>query len=126
MKQIIYTKNAPEPIGPYSQAVRHGNFLYTSGQIAINPETGALIEGNIEEETHQVMLNLKAVLKAAGMTFQHVIKASIFITDMGDFGAINSVYGRYFDGETAPARETVQVARLPKDVRVEISVIAAE
>ena len=126
MKQIIYTKNAPEPIGPYSQAVRHGNFLYTSGQIAINPETGALTEGNIEEETHQVMLNLKAVLKAAGMTFQHVIKASIFITDMGDFGAINSVYGRYFDGETAPARETVQVARLPKDVRVEISVIAAE
>ncbi len=126
MKQIIYTKDAPEPIGPYSQAVRYGNFLYTSGQIAINPETGALTEGNIEEETHQVMLNLKAVLKAAGMTFQHVIKASIFITDMGDFGAINSVYGRYFDGETAPARETVQVARLPKDVRVEISVIAAE
>lgn len=126
MKQIIYTKDAPEPIGPYSQAVRYGNFLYTSGQIAINPETGALTEGNIEEETHQVMLNLKAVLKAAGMTFQHVIKASIFITDMGDFGAINSVYVRYFDGETAPARETVQVARLPKDVRVEISVIAAE
>ena len=126
MKKIIYTNDAPEPIGPYSQAVRHGNFLYTSGQIAINPETGALTEGNIEEETHQVMLNLKAVLKAAGMTFQHVIKASIFITDMGDFGAINSVYGSYFDGETAPARETVQVARLPKDVRVEISVIAAE
>ena len=126
MKKIIYTKDAPEPIGPYSQAVRHGNFLYTSGQIAINPETGALTEGNIEEETHRVMLNLKAVLKAAGMTFQHVIKASIFITDMGDFGAINSVYGSYFDGKTAPARETVQVARLPKDVRVEISVIAAE
>ena len=126
MKQIIYTKDTPEPIGPYSQAVRYGNFLYTSGQIAINPETGALTEGNIEEETHRVMLNLKAVLKAAGMTFQHVIKASIFITDMGDFGAINSVYGSYFDGKTAPARETVQVGRLPKDVRVEISVIAAE
>lgn len=126
MKQIIHTHEAPAPIGPYNQAVRMGHTVYTSGQIAIDPETGLLIQGNISEETHQVMRNMQAVLRAAGLGFEHVLKSTIFITNMDDFGAINEVYGSYFDSETAPARETVQVARLPKDVRVEISMIAAD
>ena len=126
MKQIIHTHEAPAPIGPYSQAVRMGHTVYTSGQIAIDPETGLLIQGNISEETHQVMRNMQAVLRAAGLGFEHVLKCTIFITNMDDFAAINEVYGSYFDSETAPARETVQVARLPKDVRVEISMIAAD
>ncbi len=126
MKQIIHTHEAPAPIGPYSQAVRMGHTVYTSGQIAIDPETGLLIQGNISEETHQVMRNMQAVLQAAGLGFEHVLKSTIFITNMDDFAAINEVYGSYFDSETAPARETVQVARLPKDVRVEISMIAAD
>ena len=126
MKQIIHTHEAPAPIGPYSQAVRMGHTVYTSGQIAIDPETGLLIQGNISEETHQVMRNMQAVLRAAGLGFEHVLKSTIFITNMDDFAAINEVYGSYFDSETAPARETVQVARLPKDVRVEISMIAAD
>jgi len=124
MKKIINTTNAPAPIGPYSQAILTGNMLYTSGQIPLDPKTGELVMENITQETTQVMENLKAVLTEAGMTFENVIKASIFITDMDDFGAINQVYGSYFDAATAPARETVQVARLPKDVNVEISVIA--
>jgi len=124
MKKIINTTNAPAPIGPYSQAILTGNMLYTSGQIPLDPKTGELVMENITKETTQVMENLKAVLTEAGMTFENVIKASIFITDMDDFGAINQVYGSYFDAATAPARETVQVARLPKDVNVEISVIA--
>lgn len=126
MKQIIHTPNAPAPIGPYSQAVRMGNTVYTSGQIAIDPKTGQLVSGSIAEETHQVMRNMKAVLEAAGLSFDQVLKSTIFITNMDDFGAINEVYGSYFDADTAPARETVQVARLPKDVRVEISMIAAD
>ena len=126
MKQIIHTQDAPAPIGPYSQAVRMGNTVYTSGQIAIDPITGALVGGSISEETHQVMRNMQAVLKAAGLNFAQVLKSTIFITDMDDFGAINEVYGSYFDADTAPARETVQVARLPKNVRVEISMIAAD
>lgn len=126
MKQIIHTHEAPAPIGPYSQAVRMGDTVYTSGQIAIDPETGLLMQGNISEETHQVMRNMQAVLQAAGLGFEHVLKSTIFITNMDDFAAINEVYGSYFDSETAPARETVQVARLPKDVRVEISMIAAD
>lgn len=126
MKKIIHTHEAPAPIGPYNQAVRMGHTVYTSGQIAIDPETGLLIQGNISEETHQVMRNMQAVLRAAGLGFEHVLKSTIFITNMDDFGAINEVYGSYFDSETAPARETVQVARLPKDVRVEISMIAAD
>ena len=126
MKQIIHTHEAPAPIGPYSQAVRMGHTVYTSGQIAIDPETGLLIQGNISEETHQVMRNMQVVLQAAGLGFEHVLKSTIFITNMDDFAAINEVYGSYFDSETAPARETVQVARLPKDVRVEISMIAAD
>ena len=126
MKKIIHTHEAPAPIGPYNQAVRMGHTVYTSGQIAIDPETGLLIQGNISEETHQVMRNMQAVLQAAGLGFEHVLKSTIFITNMDDFAAINEVYGSYFDSETAPARETVQVARLPKDVRVEISMIAAD
>ena len=126
MKQIIHTQDAPAPIGPYNQAVRMGNTVYTSGQIAIEPKTGALVGGSISEETHQVMRNMQAVLKAAGLNFAQVLKSTIFITDMDDFGTINEVYGSYFDADTAPARETVQVARLPKNVRVEISMIAAD
>jgi 2-iminobutanoate/2-iminopropanoate deaminase len=124
MKKIIFTENAPAPIGPYNQAVLSGNTLYTSGQIAIDPKTGELVTANIEAETQQVMENMKAVLEAAGMTFENVVKTSIFIMNMGDFGTINTVYGSYFNEKTAPARETVQVACLPKNVNVEISVIA--
>ena len=124
MKTIITTAKAPQPIGPYSQAVLVGNTLYTSGQIALHPESGELVMETIEEETTQVMKNLEAVLEAADMTFENVIKASIFISDMNSFSAINSVYGQYFEEATAPARETVEVANLPKFVNVEISVIA--
>ncbi|TGV01281.1 RidA family protein [Flavivirga rizhaonensis] len=126
MKKIITTPKAPAPIGPYNQAVLSGNTLYTSGQIALNPETGVLILDDIKTETDQVMQNLKAVLEAADMTFEHVIKTSIFISNMDNFTQINEVYGSYFNDETAPARETVQVARLPKDVNVEISMIAVK
>lgn len=124
MKTIIKTDKAPMPIGPYNQAILATNTLYASGQIAIDPVTNALIDGDIKDETKQVMENLAAVLDAAGMNFSNVVKCSIFISDMNDFGAINEVYGRYFDDETAPARETVQVAVLPKRVNVEISLIA--
>lgn len=126
MKTIITTSKAPAPIGPYSQAVLSGNTLYTSGQIAFNPETMALVLDDIKTETKQVMENMKEVLLAAGMTFEHVIKTSIFISDMDNFSQINEVYGNYFNEATAPARETVQVARLPKDVNVEISMIAVK
>lgn len=124
MKKIIFTANAPTPIGPYSQAVLINNTLYTSGQIALNPQTMELNLENIETETKQVMENIKAILTAADMTFENVIKASIFITDMSNFNRINSVYANYFNEATAPARETVQVACLPKNVNIEISVIA--
>jgi 2-iminobutanoate/2-iminopropanoate deaminase len=124
MKTIIYTEKAPAPIGPYNQAVLKGNTLYTSGQIALNPATMELVVDDIESETKQVMKNMKAVLEAAGMTFENVVKTSIFISDMNDFGKINTVYGSYFNKKTAPARETVQVACLPKNVNVEISMIA--
>ncbi len=124
MKKIIFTDKAPAPIGPYNQAVLVGNTLYTSGQIAINPSTGELVLDSIEDETKQVMENRKAVLEAAEMTFENVIKTSIFIMNMGDFAKINAVYGTYFDEKTAPARETVQVACLPKNVNIEISMLA--
>lgn len=124
MKKIIFTEKAPAPIGPYNQAVLVGNMLYTSGQIAINPITNELVLENIESETKQVMENLKAVLEAAEMTFENVIKVSIFISDMNNFSRINTIYGAYFNESNAPARETVQVAGLPKNVNVEISVIA--
>ena len=126
MKRIIYTEKAPAPIGPYNQAVLVGNTLYTSGQIALNPATMELVLDNIETETKQVMENMKAVLAAAGMTFENVIKTSIFIINMDDFSRINSVYGSYFSEDTAPARETVQVACLPKNVNIEISMIAVK
>ncbi|MBO3117526.1 RidA family protein [Winogradskyella sp. DF17] len=124
MKRIISTSKAPIPIGPYNQAVLTGNTLYTSGQIALHPETGELVKDTIEMETEQVMENLKAVLFEAGMTFENVVKTSIFISDMENFSKINTVYAKYFDEETAPARETVEVANLPKYVNVEISMIA--
>ena len=125
MKKIITTENAPAPIGPYNQAVLLGDILYTSGQIAINPKTAALEINDIESETTLVMENLKAILEAAQMTFENVIKSSIFVSDMHNFSKINEVYGKYFNSETAPARETVEVANLPKFVNVEISVIAS-
>ncbi len=124
MKKIIFTDNAPAPIGPYNQAILKGNTLYTSGQIAIHPKTGELITANIKDETQQVMQNMKAVLEAAGMTFENVVKTTIFIVNMDDFGTINTVYGSYFNEKTAPARETVQVTCLPKNVNIEISMIA--
>ncbi|TAI48544.1 RidA family protein [Flagellimonas allohymeniacidonis] len=124
MKTIINTPKAPAPIGPYNQAVLIKDTLYISGQIPINPSTGSLVEGNIKEETRQSMENLKAILEEAGMTFENVMKTSIFIKDMHQFAEINEVYGSYFDAATAPARETVEVANLPKFVNVEISMIA--
>lgn len=124
MKKIITTTKAPAPIGPYNQAVLSGNTLYTSGQIALHPETGELVLDDIKTETTQVMENMKAVLEAANMNFENVVKTSIFISNMNNFAAINEVYGSYFNNATAPARETVEVARLPKDVNVEISMIA--
>lgn len=126
MKKIITTTKAPAPIGPYNQAVLSGNTLYTSGQIALHPETGNLVLDSITVETKQVMENMKAVLEAADMTFENVIKTSIFISDMNNFSEINAVYGKYFDEATAPARETVEVANLPKFVNVEISMIAVK
>ncbi|MDI9257119.1 MULTISPECIES: RidA family protein [Flavobacterium] len=126
MKKIIFTENAPAPIGPYNQAVLVGNTLYTSGQIALDPKTMALVLDDIETETQQVMENMKAVLAAADMTFENVVKTTIFIMNMGDFARINAVYGSYFDEASAPARETVQVACLPKNVNVEISMIAVK
>jgi 2-iminobutanoate/2-iminopropanoate deaminase len=126
MKKIIFTEKAPAPIGPYNQAVLSGNTLYASGQIAINPASGELVTDNINNETTQVMENIAAILEAANMTFENVVKATIFIMDMNNFGAINTIYGSYFNEKTAPARETVQVACLPKNVNVEISIIAVQ
>ena len=123
-KKIIRTENAPAPIGPYNQAVIAGNMLFVSGQIAIDPKTGDLLQGDIQAETKLVMENLKAILTEAGTDFSKVIKSTIFLMDMGQFAQVNEVYGSYFDNETAPARETVQVSGLPKGVKVEISVIA--
>ena len=123
-KKIIFTDKAPAPIGPYNQAVLVGNTLYTSGQIALNPATMELVLDDIETETKQVMNNMKAVLEATDMSFDNVVKTTIFIMNMSDFASINSVYSSYFDEATAPARETVQVAGLPKGVNVEISMIA--
>ncbi|MGB0980881.1 MAG: Rid family detoxifying hydrolase [Winogradskyella sp.] len=126
MKKIINTPKAPAPIGPYNQAILTGNTLYTSGQIALHPKTMELVLDTIEIETKQVMENMKAVLEAANMTFENVIKSSIFISDMANFNAINTVYAQYFNEATAPARETVEVANLPKFVNVEISMIAVK
>lgn len=125
-KKIIRTDNAPAPIGPYNQAVQFGNMLFISGQIALDPTDGTLYQGDIKIETEKVMQNLKGILDAAGMDFNNVIKTSIFLMDMGKFAEVNEVYRKYFDDTTAPARETVQVAGLPKGVQVEISMIAAK
>ncbi len=123
MKKIVLSKEAPAPIGPYSQAVIHGNTLYVSGQIAIEQSTGNMITDNIEDETDQVMKNLGFILKEAGADYNQIIKCSIFVSDMGNFAKINEVYGKYFP-ENPPARETVEVSCLPKNVNVEISCIA--
>lgn len=124
MKKIIQTPSAPAPIGPYNQAVQQGNMLFISGQVAIEPGSGNLITTDIKSETTQVMKNLKAILDEAGMDFTHVVKTSIFLADMNQFAEVNAVYGSYFDADSAPARETVEVANLPKFVNVEISMIA--
>jgi len=126
MKKIITTNSAPAPIGPYNQAVVSGNTLYISGQTPVNPGTGELVAGDIRKETRQCMENLKAILTEAGMTFENVVKSSIFVKDMHQFSEINGVYGTYFNAATAPARETVEVANLPKFVNVEISMIAVK
>jgi len=123
-KTIINTENAPAPIGPYNQSVLTGGLLFISGQICIDPATGELKNKDIQEETHQAMLNLQAILHKAGLTFANVVKTTIFITDMHQFAQINEVYGSYFESDF-PARETVQVSALPKFVNVEISIIAA-
>ncbi len=124
MKKIVNTSNAPKPIGPYNQAVISGNLMFISGQIAFDPSTGELVIGEIQAETKQVMENLKSILDEAGLSFKDVIKTSIFLSDMNNFQQVNEVYGSYFSDEDAPARETVEVSRLPKDVNVEISMIA--
>jgi 2-iminobutanoate/2-iminopropanoate deaminase len=123
VREIIKTEGAPAAIGPYSQAVRAGGFIFASGQIPFNPRTGAMVEGGIGEQTEQVMRNLSAVLEAAGTDLGSVVKTTVFLADMDDFSAMNEVYGRYFK-ENPPARATVQAARLPRDARVEIEVIA--
>ncbi|MBL7804281.1 MAG: RidA family protein [Saprospiraceae bacterium] len=125
MRTIHNTPNAPMPIGPYNQAVAHGNVLYVSGQIALDPITGELELDDIETETHRVLNNVKAILEAAGSGMENVLKVSVFVKDMNQFGRINAVYAQYFPPELAPARELVQVAELPKFVNIEISVIAA-
>ena len=125
MKKIIATKDAPQAIGPYSQAIRHGDLLFVSGQIALDPQTGNLIEGDIEAQTEQVLKNIAAIIDAAGMSLQDVVKCTCFLKDMNDFVRFNAVYEKYF-GESLPARETVEVARLPKDVMVEVSAICAQ
>ena len=124
-KKIIQTDKAPAPVGPYNQAIIHSGTLYISGQIALDPATGELVTGDIEAETRRVMENLRAILAEADLTFEDVIKCSIFVSDMNNYGRINEVYATYFDEATAPARELVEVANLPKFVNIEISAIAA-
>ncbi|MFT5688984.1 MAG: 2-iminobutanoate/2-iminopropanoate deaminase [Planctomycetota bacterium] len=123
-RQVVSTPNAPAAIGPYSQAVTHGGLLYSSGQIALDPSSMELIEGGVVEQTRQVLNNLRNVLEAAGSGMGHVIKTTVYLKDMGEFAVMNEVYGTYFPEDAPPARATVEVARLPKDVRVEIDCIA--
>ena len=125
MKTVISKANAPAPVGPYNQATLHNGMLYVSGQIAIDPSTGNIINETIEAETRQVMENLKNILAEVNMTFENVLKASVFVSDMHNYGRINAVYAEYFNEDTAPARELVEVANLPKFVNIEISVIVA-
>ena len=126
MKKIVHTSLAPAPIGPYNQAVWANNLLFLSGQIAINPETSELVLDDLNKETHQVMRNIQAILTSQSLSFNDVVKCSIFLSDMNDFGQVNEIYGSYFQSDNAPARETVEVACLPKNVNVEISVIACK
>jgi 2-iminobutanoate/2-iminopropanoate deaminase len=126
MKTIINAPEAPAPVGPYNHSVLAGNTLYVSGQIAINQAEGQLVIDNIEDETHQVMKNMGYILQAAGMTYENVVKCSVFVSDMELYGRINAVYASYFNDDTAPARELVQVANLPKYVNVEVSCIAVK
>jgi 2-iminobutanoate/2-iminopropanoate deaminase len=123
MAEVVATKDAPHAIGPYSQAIKAGGFLFSSGQIAIDPDNGQVIEGDVAAQTERVMKNLAAILKAGGVSLQRVVKTTVFLKSMGDFATMNEVYGRHF-GEHRPARSTVEVARLPKDVLVEIDVVA--
>ena len=124
-KTVVYSDKAPEPIGPYSQAISVGNMLFVSGQVAIQKSSGTIITSTIESETIQVMTNLNEILVAAGMDFNHVVKTTIFLKDMNNFPKVNETYGKYFQ-QAPPARETVEVSRLPKDVNVEISCIAVK
>lgn len=123
VREIVATETAPQAIGPYSQAIQIGEFVFTSGQIPIDPQTGVFVEGGIAEQTEQVLRNLAEVLRAAGTSLESVVKTTVFLADMDDFAAMNEVYGRYFSNEP-PARSTVQAARLPRDARVEIDAIA--
>ena len=124
MKKIINTTNAPAPVGPYNQAILIDDTLYVSGQIALDPISMKMIEGSIEEEAKKVMQNIKAILQEVDFSFENIIKTTIFITDMNNFSRVNTIYGEYFDNKTAPARETVEVSALPKNAKIEISVIA--
>lgn len=124
-KEILYSKNAPNPIGPYSQAIKYGDFLFISGQIAINPETNEMVVGNIEDETRQVMENIKAIIIDAKFKMENILKTTIFLTDLNDFEVVNKIYSEYFKG-AYPARETVQVSKLPRGAKVEISVIVGK
>ena len=124
MKKIIQPAEAPAPVGPYSQAVMAGNWLYLSGQIAVNPNTGEIINRTIEEETHQILTNIRTILDEAGLGFDDVVKCTVFVRDMEHYGIINAIYGEYFGLDGAPARELVEVSRLPKDVNIEISAVA--
>ena len=124
MKKEICTKNAPDAIGPYSQAVRAGDFLYVSGQVPIDPKTGAVVEGGIQAQAHQVFKNLKAILEEAGMSFDNVVKTTVLLADMGDFATVNEIYAQYFNGAILPARAAFQVAALPKAAIVEIELVA--
>jgi 2-iminobutanoate/2-iminopropanoate deaminase len=124
VRQAVSTPSAPRAIGPYSQAIRAGSLLFVSGQIALDPSTGAMIEGDVAAQTHRVLQNLGEILKAAGASFDHVVRTTIYLADMNDFGTVNEVYASYF-GSPAPARATVQAARLPRDARVEIDLIAS-
>ena len=126
MKRIVNTSNAPKPIGPYNQAVISGDLMFISGQVAFDPNTDELVLDDIQSETKQVMENLKSILEEANLSFDNVVKTTIFLSDMNDFQQVNEVYGSYFSNDQAPARETVEVSRLPKDVNVEISMIACK
>ena len=125
MKEIVYTKNAPDPVGPYSQAILTNNTLFISGQVALDPNNGDMINSSIEEETIQVMNNLKAILNEVGFDFSNVIKSTIYLSDMNNFSKVNEVYGSFFNKDYAPSRVTVEVSRLPKDANVEIDMIAS-